>query len=134
MCTVTAMYITCMQTMLHVHKNPCTALIPLCRNYLNLPLCLFILPCAWLINQEFVWIKIFSIKVSKKTLMMISSCIIVKIVNCFCHWCYQPATIGNYLSRTHPPTVHPHRSLCFKRIGTNTTAVFFISNKEVVNP
>ena len=37
-CTVTTVHITCMQTMLCIHKNLCTVLIPLCKNNLNLPI------------------------------------------------------------------------------------------------
>ena len=41
-------HITCMQKVLHEHENPCTLLIPLCKNNLNLPMCFFFLPHAWL--------------------------------------------------------------------------------------
>ena len=48
-CTVTTLHITCMQTVLHAHKNLCTLLIPLCQKYLSqskgsFP---FILLCRW---------------------------------------------------------------------------------------
>ena len=39
-CAVAIMYIMCMQLALHIPKNPCTILIPLCKNNLNLPICL----------------------------------------------------------------------------------------------
>ena len=43
------MHVTCTQTALHMHKNSCTILIPLCKNNLNMPMpSSFILPCAWL--------------------------------------------------------------------------------------
>ena len=42
-------HVMCKQTVLHVQKNSCTALIPLCKNTLNLPMCSsFFLPYAWL--------------------------------------------------------------------------------------
>ena len=40
-CTVMIMHITSTQAVLHVHKNLCMLLIPLCRNDLNLPMCSF---------------------------------------------------------------------------------------------
>ena len=42
------MQVTCMQPALHMHKKLCTVFIPLCRKNLNLPVCSFFLPCAWL--------------------------------------------------------------------------------------
>ena len=50
-CMITnCVYVTCTQTVLCMHKNLCTALIPLCKNNLNQLMCLssFFLPCAWL--------------------------------------------------------------------------------------
>ena len=47
-CTVTTVYATCTQTALHVHKSSCTILIPLYEINLNLSMCYFFLPCAWL--------------------------------------------------------------------------------------
>ena len=46
--TVKTVYVTCTQMALHVHKFLCMILIPLCKNNLNLPMCYFFLPCAWL--------------------------------------------------------------------------------------
>ena len=47
------MYITCMETVLQVHENSCTVLIPLCKSNLNQLMCSSIfLPCAWLTNQK----------------------------------------------------------------------------------
>ena len=36
-CTLTTVYVTCTQTVLHVHENSYTVLISLCKNNLNLP-------------------------------------------------------------------------------------------------
>ena len=35
------LYVTCMQTALHMHENLCTILIPLCKNNLDLPMFFF---------------------------------------------------------------------------------------------
>ena len=40
-CMVTTVHVTCMETVLHVHENLCTVLIPLCKNNLNLTICSF---------------------------------------------------------------------------------------------
>ena len=37
-CTVTTVHVTFTQMVLHVHKNSCTVLVPLCKNNLNLPI------------------------------------------------------------------------------------------------
>ena len=48
MCAVTIMYIMYMQLALCIPENPCTVLIPLCKNNLNLPMCLsFFQPCSF---------------------------------------------------------------------------------------
>ena len=44
-CMVMTMHVTCTQTVLHVHENSCTVLIPLCENNLNLPRCFFLSVC-----------------------------------------------------------------------------------------
>ena len=46
----------CMKTVLHVKKNLCMVLIPLCKNNLNLRMCssFFFLPCALLLLLLFI--------------------------------------------------------------------------------
>ena len=49
-CTVTTIYVTCMQMMLHMYRNLCTALIPpLCKNNLNLLMCSSFFPALCLV-------------------------------------------------------------------------------------
>ena len=86
-CTVTTMNVTCTQAALRVHENPCTVLILLCWNYLNLPVCpsfFFFLPCAWMILSC-------STSCEGHKLWKLSTV----------YWCYQPVTNENYFSPTH---------------------------------
>ena len=41
-------HVTCTQAAVHMHKFLSMLLIPLCKNNLNLPMCSFFLPRAWL--------------------------------------------------------------------------------------
>ena len=50
-CTVTKVYVTCMQTALRVHENLCTVLIPLCKSNLNQLMCPSIFSSQCLVDQ-----------------------------------------------------------------------------------
>ena len=93
--TVVTVHVTCTQTALRVHENPCTALIPLYKNNFNfnLPMCSsFFLPCACLTYRKLIGLdkKMFHWRVETGLkndfikYFFLWGPWIVKIVNCFC--------------------------------------------------
>ena len=155
-CTVMTVYVTCKQTLLHIHTNLCMLLIPLCNNYFSLPMCSSffcpvlgclllsfivlscLLPCCTVLiflhvcfsRSQFCSpaINQTSLSQSKGWFPLLPA----RTMNC--ENCQLLATGAINLAQLRTSYCLPtHRPLCFKKIKTTTTKVFLISKTVVSN-